>query len=198
MGANMKDIRIIRKNLKKQNRIIDIIIVIVILVTLYSILLTEKKIMEVYFPFIIFLLLVVRITAIFSISRIKRLEKDSELSNELNNILLYSQNGGYMLTDKFIIPNFSKSQIIRYGDIVLLYTKSRLRKGGVDEYLYIVTKNGKMQRFLIDTTSVCVGYDASPVNFTDIILEKNPNVLIGDSEDNLNYILEKYNIKLSI
>lgn len=194
----MKDIRIIRKNLKKQNRIIDVIIVIVILVTLYSIFLTEKKIMEVYFPFIIYMLLGIRILGIFRISRIKKLEKDSELSNELNNILLYSQNGGYMLTDKFIIPNFSKSQIIKYSDIVLLYTKSRLRKGGMDEYLHIVTINGNVQQFLIDTTSVCVGYDASPINFTDIILEKNPNVLIGDSEDNLNYILEKYNIKLSI
>lgn len=192
----MRDIKIIRKNLKKQNRIIDIVIVILILVTLYSIFLTDKKIMEVYFPFIIVVLLAIRITAIFSISRIKKLEKDSELSNELNNILLYSQNGSYMLTDKFIIPNFSKSQIIKYSDIVLLYTKSRLRKGGVDEYLYIVTINGNIQQFLIDTTSVCVGYDASPINFTDIILSKNPNVLVGDSEDNLNYILEKYNIKI--
>lgn len=132
----------------------------------------------------------------------KKLKENKLLRNELNNILLYSDSG-YMLTNNYIVPYFNKifsfkiNSPIKYTDVILLYKSNWVSNPGnigLSKYLHFITKNKQHYYIVIDLINNCD--DDSLKNFTDIILEKNKDVLIGKTNENKKIIFDKYNIKI--
>ena len=76
-----------------------------------------------------------------------------------------------------------------------MYKKIKIwRKKGVTKELYIVTKDNKRLSFEIGSSSI---YNRGAViDFSDIIISKNKNVLIDKTEENKKILKEKYGIEL--
>lgn len=119
-----------------------------------------------------------------------------ELQRSLDNTIFYSEKN-YIITEDCII-NISKPVIqIFYGDIIFMY-KYKVREHdtiGKTEILKIYLKNRSVYEFCIKPGFPCRD-DIKTIDFSNIILEKNPNVLVGKTKENKNILLEKYGIKL--
>lgn len=191
----MKSIKIFEKQLIRQNLILTLVILLIIICIIFSIFIKQSNIIENYFPFILIVLLFVYVPGISTMIKINQLNNDQLLKKELENIILYCQNA-YILTENYIIPNFSKKKIIKYSDIILMYTKKHKTRNGLDEYLHLILDNGRHEKFLINTTTICIGVNAEPYDFSKIIIEKNKNILIGYTEYNRNIVFQKYGIQI--
>ncbi len=114
----------------------------------------------------------------------------------LDNTIFYSE-GNYIITDKCIIEFDRIVKIIRYEDIVLIYKKKNWERHNImpNDVLFIILKNKKEYWFYTKLRGVRSG-DIETIDFSNIILEKNPNVLVGKTKENKQILLEKYGIKL--
>lgn len=90
-----------------------------------------------------------------------------------------------------------KNKIIKYENIILIYYRNEYGtcRGNLKK-LCVVQKNGTQSTFEIAQTAVSIGYDSEPINFTSILLDKNPNILIGLTDENKQIIYERYNKKI--
>lgn len=190
----IKNISSIKNDEIKQLTIIIIILILLIIVFLTSYYIKKVKILNLYCPFIILFVFVILVSNIFTLLRINKIEKNPILKNELDNILL-NVSSKYFLTNNYIVSYFNDS-LIKYDDIVLIYYKTRAMSAhGIYTMMYVVEKNGKVSRFEVSNTSTTIG-DEEPMDFKNILLEKNPNILIGLSKNNKEKIFEAYKIKL--
>lgn len=53
-----------------------------------------------------------------------------------------------------------------------MYTKKHKTRNGLDEYLHLILDNGRHEKFIINTTTICIGANAEPYDFSKIIIEK--------------------------
>lgn len=189
----MKSIQEIEKKQIKEFFILIIVAFILVSLLLMSHYIKRNETIDIYIPFILVAVLLFIIGAIFNLYRVIKIKKNPILKQELNNIIL-NVSANYFLTDNYIVPYYS-NKIIKYDDIILIYYKNNLETHGYKKYMHVVQKNGNVQRFEIDTTAITLGYDSERKDFADILLQKNPNILVGLSEENKKIILEKYGIK---
>lgn len=119
--------------------------------------------------------------------------KNTILKEEI--IILYSI-GEYILTENYFI-SFQNKKIYMYEDILLTYKRISLLDDRI--YLYIVIKNGKTLSYegkaIIDP-SLKNENKYSNHDFTNLLLEKNPNILIGNTKNNRKILKEEYGIIL--
>lgn len=121
--------------------------------------------------------------------------KNDVLLDELKNkILFYS--AGYIITENFIIRYSPVIEIVSFKEIIFIQQKRNLEKGGISSYLEIITLVKKKFKFLINTSGIIFEDKAIVKDFSDIILKKNPSVLVGKTKENKKILLEKYNIKI--
>lgn len=191
----MNNIKMIEKQLTKQTLIVSLIIIILIIFIIFSKFVSHIDIIDFWFPLLLILSLFVYISGISTAIKIKQLKSVEFLKNELDNIVLYCQNE-YILTENYIIPHLSRKKIIKYSDIVLIYKKNHKTTDGLDVYLYLVLNNGNKEKLLINTTAIFVGSNAEPQDISKIIVDKNVNILVGNTEYNNNLIFQKYGIKI--
>ncbi len=138
-----------------------------------------------------FLRIFVCISSTIRVFQIKKLKNDDELHEELKHIIRYVEYE-YILTENYIIKEYSKKETLKYEDVVLMYKKLSIsRYDGIYQELYLITNKGRKYGFIIESDR----YD-EPKDFSDILLEKNPNVLIEKTKENKRILLEKYGIKL--
>jgi len=132
----------------------------------------------------------------FYIKLNKKISKnDEKLRNlELSNILFEGMD--YTLTQNYVVDNTSFT-FIKYEDILLIETTKKLGLGASFttplEILYIYTKDGNYSLItkdfsLLNNNNIYYG------NLSDFIKYKNPEVLIGNNENNRKLIKEKFNI----
>jgi len=102
----------------------------------------------------------------------------------------------YTLTQNYVVDNTSFT-FIKYEDILLIETTKKLGLGASFttplEILYIYTKDGNYSLItkdfsLLNNNNIYYG------NLSDFIKYKNPEVLIGNNENNRKLIKEKFNI----
>ena len=113
---------------------------------------------------------------------IKRLKNDRELSSELNNILFHIPYN-YMLTENYVIGHYSKKETIKYKDIVLICYSYSGTRNGIYKKLDIINKYGKKYSFEIGSTALYLEKDEEPKDFSNILLEKNQNILVVKTKE---------------
>ncbi len=147
--------------------------------------------------FLLFGLHIFNIMSYFSLlKKCKQIKKYFTINNIINELKNISFNvaGNYILTDNYIIDLTSKNFIIKYTDIILIYKKHVFKRYSIDTVLNIVTINNKNHKFAIDTD--CNTINLEYKDFSDIILSKNKNVLVGKTKENKKIVKEKYGIEL--
>lgn len=125
-------------------------------------------------------------------------KKEEELRNlELSNNILF-EGRDYTLTLNYFIDNNNFS-FIKYEDILIIETTKKLGLGALFdtplEVLYVSTKDGNYgfitkDFFLLNNNNIY--YD----HLSDFIKMKNPNVLIGNYEENRKIIKEKFGVNI--
>ena len=176
----------------KRNSIITFLILIVMLFFKYVI---YKEVILWVINFIFFAVFFCCIGSLVMMHNIKGLKNDEELSSELNNILFHILYN-YMLTENYVIGHYSKKEAVNYKDIVLICYSYSGTRNGIYKKLDIINKYGKKYSFEIGSTSLYLGKEEEPKNFSNILLEKNQNILVGKTKENKKILLEKYNIKI--
>ena len=122
--------------------------------------------------------------------------KFEELEMNLNNSIFYSKEN-YVITEDCIISIGNYIEKIKYEDIVLIYKEKILEHNTIrkNEVLTIVLNNKKKYWFYILVRD-SIRNDIKTYDFSNIILEKNPNVLVGKTKENKQKILREYGIKI--
>lgn len=115
-----------------------------------------------------------------------------DLQKSLNNTIFYSKEN-YIITEDCIIQLDRKIVLINYYNIILIY-KYRNRKWG-RTILRIILRDNSYYDFLI-VLDDSYRFQTDVCDFSNIILQKNPNVLVGNTEENRKILLEKYGIKI--
>lgn len=117
------------------------------------------------------------------------------ICEELDNII-YFNSGRYILTSNYIINLMAEIAFLKYTDIILMCEGIRfnLYNGHFFKTINIIIKNGKKYKFDIAAISPVINLELKDIS--EIILKKNPNVLVGKTKENEQILLEKYNIKL--
>lgn len=148
------------------------------------------------YPIIIFVFsLFVFINGCLEYINLRKMIKNDVLLDELKNkIIFYSP--GYIITENFIIRYSPVIEIVSFKEIIFIQQKRNLEKGGISSYLEIITLVKKKFKFLINTSGIIFEDKAIVKDFSDIILKKNPSVLVGKTKENKKILLEKYNIKI--
>lgn len=124
---------------------------------------------------------------------IKTLTKDRlvEFEEELKNQLVHYKDN-YILTNNYILKLSVPCAILKYEEVLLMYKRLGLYPRSMKRNLILVTKTRKY-KFTIDS----VGYNFNnPKDFSEIVKEKNTEVLIGKSADNIKKAKDKYGIDL--
>lgn len=181
------------KNKKQNNQFCFLIIIFcLILITIFKYIGSNFII----YPIIIFCFsLCFFINGCLEYVNLKKIIKNVILYDELKNkILFYS--AGYIITENFIISYSPIIEIVSFQEIIFIQKKKSLEKGGISSYLEIITLAKKKFNFLINTSGIICEDNAQVKDFSDVILKRNPNVLIGKTEENKKILLEKYNIKI--
>lgn len=119
-----------------------------------------------------------------------------DLQKSLNNTIFYSKEN-YVITNNSIINLSIPIEQIFYDDIIYIYKCKvhELDTIGKKEILHIYLRNGINYKFCIKPSFPNIG-DIETIDFSNIILEKNPNVLVGETDENKQILLEKYGIKI--
>lgn len=146
---------------------------------------------------IIFYLVIKLISSYFKVNKTIS-KKDEELINlELSNNILFDGRD-YTLTLNYFIDN-NNFNFIKYEDILIIETTKKLGLGAQFstpfEILYISTKDGNYgfitkDFFLLNNNNVYYEH------LSDFIKDKNPDVLIGNYEENRKTIKKKFNVDI--
>ncbi len=189
-----------KKKLKK-NILHQIFAYFLITVFLLSVcLIVKQKGMFIFFITYLIIILYPIIKLINSYFKVNKTisKKDEELINlELSNNILF-EGRDYTLTLNYFIDN-NNFNFIKYEDILLIETTKKIALGAtVDtslDILYVSTKDGNYSFiakdfFLLNNNDVYYEY------LSDFIKMKNPNVLIGNYEENRKIIKEKFGVNI--
>ena len=117
------------------------------------------------------------------------LNKKEQLKKELSFGMI--ENGNFTLAKNGIyIP--STSEFIYFWDIILIYERPKFYGNSIYVYLYIITKDNKKYSFYSYSNLMTF----AKFDLREVIIDKNPSVLIGKNKDNKKILKEKYNIIL--
>lgn len=187
--------RIIKENKRKsifEFLLLMLCIIVFIVLIMYDLQIIYISIMLIFIIFLIGLI-VSNFSEVEQLKDCYRILKRNNEIEELNHVLFYSRHQ-YILTSKYIIKFSFANEIYNYFDIVLIYIKHVREKHGVNKNLNVIMKSGRKISFEIGSTMMCINSDT--IDFSNIILEKNPNVLVGKTKKNKKILLEKYGIKI--
>lgn len=144
-------------------------------------------------PLIVFFLISGFVINIMELYRIGKLEQDNGLKLELKKDVIYYPNG-CLLTDRYFIINFNKKLIIDYMDVVLICIKDAWYNQG-RLYIFIILRTGKKYQTSLNRDFLRE-YNLSTDDILNFVMNKNNNILIGETKENKRILLEKYNIKI--
>lgn len=144
---------------------------------------------------IIFYPVIKLISSYFKVNKTISKKEEKLINLELSNNILF-EGRDYTLTLNYFIDN-NNFNFIKYGDILLIETTKKLGLGALFdtplEVLYISTKDGNYS-FIIKDFFLLNNNDVYCENLSDFIKIKNPNVLIGNYEENRKIIKEKIGV----
>ena len=123
------------------------------------------------------------------------LEMMEKIERGLEHPLGYSANR-YVLIENYIILLVYPYKILRYEDILLIcyrYERMDMRRLEFRKYCYMVTKE-RSYGVLISSSVAELDYD--PKQFHDVIVRKNPNILVGLTKENKEKLKELYGIDM--
>ena len=121
------------------------------------------------------------------------LEVMNEIERDLEHSLGYNEER-YLLIENYIILLEYPYKILKYEDILLIgYKKSFENQVGFQKHCYLVTKE-KTYHVKVSGTFAEVDYD--PKQFHDVIVRKNPNILVGLTKENKEKLKELYGIDM--
>lgn len=176
------------------NITIHILLLVVICVTLKLIFFKANNTM--------FIVLIFSIGILFFIKKYLNLKRSfknipSALKVQLNEELktpILTRDDCILTENNLVILNTYLFDYVSYNDIILIYKKMVLNKRSLDQNLCVLTKKNKIFKFPIYTSAMLNNIKLD--DFTEIIIKKNPNVLINKTKQNLLIIEKKYKIKL--
>lgn len=114
-----------------------------------------------------------------------------DLQKSLNNTIFYSKEN-YVITKECIVKLDNNIILISYYDIVLIYKyKSKTKNNRT--ILRVLLRNNSYYDFIIELND-SYRFQTEVCDFSNIILERNPNVLVGKSKENKQILWEKYGI----
>lgn len=142
---------------------------------------------------IVFFLISGFVINIIDLFKIKELKRDNNLKIEFEKEVVYYP---YccLLTDRYFMIEFNKKLTIDYMDIVLVYIKDEWYNKGM-LYILIILRTGKKYKTSIDRAFLRE-YNLSTDDILNFVMNKNNNILIGETKENKRILLEKYNIKI--
>lgn len=114
------------------------------------------------------------------------------LNQELEHPLI-NCNKNYILTENYILCLSYKMGLFKYSEILLMYKDTEFMNDRINEYLIVITKND-WYRFDVSTTILTLNYDLK--DFSNIIKDKNPKVLEGNTDENKRKLKMEYDIEL--
>lgn len=121
-------------------------------------------------------------------------KKKKEINFDLKQPLLFVPESNWIMTNNNIIIKNNKFDIINYDDIILMYYKLGIKLGKPCKFkqsVIIILKNKNKYKFTVNVEN-----DDDFIKCSNIIREKNPNVLEEKSKQNIKIIKEKYNIDI--
>ena len=154
----MKENSIFEKYIKENRN--DIIVYFIVFLVVTLILFIIGKITNFYYIMLLDIFLMnsflSRIGTKYNLKRIEKYVYSNNLHNKIGKIEYWNEHN-YFLTEKYIIlVEKKKVIIIDYNDIEYLYYKNDIHlnqfNSYIDRELYIVLKNKKEYKFLIDST----------------------------------------------
>ncbi len=109
------------------------------------------------------------------------LEMMDEIERGLEHPLEYSEKR-YILIENYIILLEYPYKILRYEDILLIcYRYERMGRLEFRKYCYMVTKE---RSYCVLISSSVAELDYDPKQFHDVIVRKNPNILVDLTKEN--------------
>ena len=185
------------KYVKETRKNFKFAIVIGIIFLLVSAILFVVKINQIALFFLIagLTITITEIISALNFNDIYRAMSESEkeyIESELNKTILISKNHYTITENGIFIPQ--KLFFIHYKDIILIYERPKLNRNSLEVYINIITKDNKRFCLPTYTTNITIGVEYHVLK--EIIIKKNPNVLIGKNNKNKEIIKEKYNIEL--
>lgn len=192
---NMNDIKSITNNYKRRYIIDNIISEII---TLIFVIICNIN---------MFLLILWIISVLFTTIKVRKTIKNTndiynnltnqkikEINKELKTPLLFVPETNWIMTDNYIIIKNNKFDIIGYNDIILMYYKLGIKGRHhkmIVQSIIIILKNKNKYKFTVDADN-----DEDFIKCSNVIREKNKNVLEEKNKQNINLIKEKYNIDI--
>lgn len=186
--------RLIEKEIS-HNKILFILIIIGIIILIICKCIFHIKQLDSFIFIILMFLVTIFLGGNIQLHRIKNLKKESNLKFELEKQIIYYPED-CILTEHYLIIDFSKKYIFNYNDIALIYMKNEFTYMGIKKYLWIVLKTGKKYSIWINKNDFFNEYDFEYNDLFEIFVKKNNNILIERTEENKRILLEKYNIKI--
>lgn len=144
-------------------------------------------------PFMFFLYLCVFISFKKSIKHLNK-ERIDDVNKELNGNVKSFDKLDIILTDNYIISHNSKLLCFKYSEIFMIYVRTASNKGGTIHNLCAVVNNGK-QYALSTLHQFSKGSKSDFFDIIDVVADKNPEVLIGDTAEN-NKLLKEFKKEL--
>lgn len=174
-------------------------LLILLLLLVISLIVNKKGI---FICFIMYLIIIIyplfkTINSYFKVNK-QMSENDKKLINlELSNNILF-EGRDYTLTQNYFIDN-NNFNFIKYEDILIVETTKKLGLGAQFstpfEILYISTKDGNYG-FIIKDFFLLNNNNVYYEHLSDFIKVKNPDVLIGNYEENRKIIKEKFGVNI--
>ncbi len=141
------------------------------------------------------IMIVTEIVEILNFNNIYKIMSESEkndIENELNKTILTSKNNYTITENGIFIPR--KLFFMKYQDIILIYERPKFRSNTLEVYINIITEDNKRFHLPTYTTNMTIGFEY--YDLKEIIIKKNPSVLVGKNKENKIILKEKYNIIL--
>ncbi len=120
----------------------------------------------------------------------------SEIDNLITEVIEYRKDE-YLFSKK-IIFDYATLEFISYNDILCIYNKTKIEghSPGTDIVKKIVVVTKKKKYIFRQSSMNDEMCDLKFKNLSEIIIEKNPNVLVGNTKENKKILEEKYRIKI--
>lgn len=188
MNLSLKEI--IDSNKKSLKKSIFVVSILALLLIVFSFIFSKDKTLRGCLISFEILFIILLIKYIFSYVNFKSV-KEEELDISSENIIFYSKDR-YLITENYIFYLDEEFKKIKYDEILLMYkiiTFKRLKK-----ILVLVLSSGKKYYFHVDDIIGLIEEDI--FDFSNIIQEKNKDVLVGKVYENEKIMDEKYGINM--
>lgn len=151
---------------------------------------------RIFFIFTVFLIFMnlINVFQLYRISKFLKLKELKQIVNELKRPLIDSS-FRYIVTEHYIIKKSIFIDLIKIEDIVLMYQSNIYNFKNFRVMKILITKCGKKHKLL-------TGYSKFPYSeqveddLRNILQFLNHNILFGKTKENVDFVNQKYGIKL--